>query len=226
MQSEAIAAWRKPVVGWKVGRITGAFADQYQASRLAGPIFESLEAAAGEVPSMPVFAEGFAAAEAEFVLRIGKTPAPRQTQFSRDEAAEMIEAVHIGIEIASSPLGLINALGPAAVISDFGNNNGLLVGSAIPDWHHSGFEHWQVTTLIDGVEVGSGTAATFPDGAIGSARFLFELLAGRGIPLRRGDWISSGAVTGVHDARPGQRIEARFGQHGVVKCALIAAQAD
>ena len=41
-------------------------------------------------------------------------------------------------------------MGPIAVISDFGNNNGLVLGAPIPDWRSSGFEDWDVVTLIDG----------------------------------------------------------------------------
>ncbi|MGQ0590206.1 MAG: 2-keto-4-pentenoate hydratase, partial [Sphingosinicella sp.] len=74
--------------------------------------------------------------------------------------------------------------------------------------------------------VGTGRAATFPDGAIGAARFLFELMARRGIALAPGPWISSGAVTGVHDARPGQRIEARFCDGLSVSCDLVAARPE
>ena len=223
IQDRAIAAWGKTVIGWKVGRIPLPLSERFAADRLAGPIFEARQASADEVPAMPVFAEGFAAAEAEFLLRIGRAPPAGQQRFTLEEAAGLIDTVHVGIEIASSPLGSINALGPIAVISDFGNNNGILVGDAIPDWRASGFEAWDCTTLIDGREVGTGRASAFPDGAIGAARFLFELMAARGHPLRPGQWISSGAVTGVHDARPGQHIEARFGADHRVVCSLRAA---
>ena len=227
VQDEAIASWGKPVIGWKVGRINPPLSDRYGADRLAGPIFAAKTLAGnGGVPDMPVFAQGFAAGEAEFLLRVGRTPPRGQASFTLDEAAGLIDAVHVGIEIASSPLGAINRLGPVAVISDFGNNNGLVVGAAIPDWRSSGFEQWEVTTLLDGVEAGTGRAAAFPDGAIGAARFLFELMARRGIALRPGQWISSGAVTGVHDARPGQRVEARFGDGHRVACNLSAARPE
>jgi 2-keto-4-pentenoate hydratase len=132
----------------------------------------------------------------------------------------------VGIEVASSPLGAINALGPVAIISDFGNNNGLVVGPEIPDWRASGFEDWDVTTAIDGRSVGTGRARAFPYGAIGAARFLFELLARRGIAAEAGQWISSGAVTGVHEAAPGQRIEASFADALSVSCRLSAAAPD
>ena len=225
VQDQAIAAWGRPVVGWKVGRIAPPLSGRYGADRLAGPIFAA-RTDSGTIPECPVFAEGFAAGEAEFLLRIARTPPAGQGRFTLDEAADLIDSVHVGIEIASSPLGAINRLGPVAVISDFGNNNGLVVGAAIADWRSSGFEQWPVTTLLDGVEAGTGRARAFPDGAIGAARFLFELMARRGIALRPGQWISSGAVTGVHDARPGQRVEARFGEDYRVECILREAKPE
>jgi 2-keto-4-pentenoate hydratase len=224
IQDSAIARWGRPVIGWKVGRVHPPLSERFGTDRLGGPIFARDSAAPGGVPvEMPVFADGFAAGESEFLLRLGKAPPAGKTEFTLDEAADLIGAVHIGIEIASSPLRAINELGPIAVVSDFGNNNGLVVGPEIPDWRSSGFEQWTVSTLIDGVEVGTGRAAAFPDGAIGAARFLFELLAARGIALAPGQWISSGAVTGVHRAHPGQLVEARFGEGFAIACRLVAA---
>lgn len=227
IQDAAIAAWNRPVIGWKVGRVPPPLVRQFGTDRLAGPIFASRVAQSdGHDVEMPVFDKGFAAAEAEFLLRIGRAPNPAQTRFTLEGASELIDAVHVGIEVASSPLRAINDLGPVAVVSDFGNNNGLVVGASIPDWRSSGFEQWTVTTLIDGAEVGTGRASAFPDGALGSARFLFESMARRGIRLEPGQWISSGAVTGVHDARPGQAIEARFNNGLSVRCRLLAARPE
>jgi 2-keto-4-pentenoate hydratase len=226
IQDRAIAAWGKPVIGWKVGRILPPLSQKFGADRLAGPIFTSESATNGAVPDMPVFGEGFAAGEAEFLLRIGRTPPAGKQSFTLEEAADLIDALHVGIEVASSPLGAINALGPIAVVSDFGNNNGLVVGREVADWRSSGFEEWIVSTRIDGEEIGTGRASSFPSGAIGSARFLFELMAQRGIELKPGQWISSGAVTGVHDVRPGQFVEADFGTGFGVRCALTAASPE
>lgn len=224
VQDAAIAAWDRPVIGWKVGRVAPPLIARFGAERLAGPIFSSRAARAdGGKVEMPVFAEGFAAGEAEFLLRIGRSPDPAQTRFTLDEAAELIDGVHVGIEIASSPLRPINDLGPVAVVSDFGNNNGLVIGDAVPDWRNSGFEEWSVTTLIDGAEAGTGRASAFPEGAIGSVRFLFELMAHRGIKLRPGQWISTGAVTGVHKAHPGQLVECRFADTMRIRCRLAEA---
>ncbi len=227
IQDRATASWGKPVIGWKVGRVLPPLSEKFGTDRLAGPIFASdFTHADGAGPEMPVFASGFAAAESEFLLKIGRTPPAGKTSFTLEEAADLIDTVHVGIEIASSPLGAINAIGPIAIVSDFGNNNGLVIGREIENWRASGFEEWPVSTRIDGVEIGTGRASAFPDGAIGSARFLFELMARRGIELRPGQWISSGAVTGVHDARPGQKIEALFAEGYAVRCALAAASPE
>jgi 2-keto-4-pentenoate hydratase len=226
IQDEAIAAWGQPVIGWKVGRIMPPLAERFGTDRLAGPIFVARSADEGTIAEMPVFASGFAAGEAEFLLRVGKAPPVGKTGFTLEEAREHLDAVHIGIEIASSPLASINQLGPVAVISDFGNNNGLVVGAEIADWKTNSFEDWPVRLSIDGAEMATGNAADFPDGAIGSARFLFELMGRRGIALHPGQWISSGAVGGVHGARPGQIVEARFGDMEQVACRMVAARPE
>ncbi|MET0530615.1 MAG: hypothetical protein ABW003_20165 [Microvirga sp.] len=224
-QDQALAMDQRPVGGWKVGRIMPPLDAQYGVNRLAGPIFAEtiVSAAVGKPVSMPVFADGFAAAEAEFLLRVGTRLDPAKLSYTLEDAAALIDAVHVGIEIASSPLGAINDLGPAVTVSDYGNNNGLVVGSAIPEWRSAGLDAWPVQLVIDGVVAGTGLASAMPDGPIGAARFLFELLAQRGIALEPGQYISSGAVTGVHRVAPGAHVEARFANNYSVDCTIEAA---
>lgn len=201
--------------GWKVGRIPASQAARYGADRLAGPILARAISIADDTNRTSLrghtFVGGFGAAEAEFLLRIGHPVPEGKTHFSLDQAAELIGDIHVGIEIASSPLATINDLGPPVVVADFGNNNGLIIGPRIENWRLVGLTDLSVALLIDGREVGRGSAASFPDGPIGSVRFLLELLAARKITVPEGTWISSGAITGVHDVVAGQRVEARFG---------------
>ncbi len=223
IQDRALALAGAEVAGWKVGRIGPPRDAELGTNRLAGPIFaDAVHDGRGAAPAMPVFADGFAAAEAEFLLRIGTAPDQAKTSFTMDEAAALIDAVHVGLEIASSPFAGINAMGPLVTISDFGNNHGLVIGARIADWHSLDFIDWPVTLTIDGAQAGAATARTMLDGPIGAARFLFESMAARGIALRPGQWISSGAVTGVHEVSPGARINATFGDMQV-SCSIEAA---
>jgi 2-keto-4-pentenoate hydratase len=226
IQDHAIALKRVPVVGWKVGRINPPLDAHYGTNRLAGPIFADRVVQAGPDITMPVFAEGFAAAEAEFLLRIGTAPDPWKRDFTLDEAKALIGAVHVGIEVASSPYERINKDGPAVTVSDFGNNHGLVVGAEVPGWRNGDFLGWNIRLEIDGVLAGEARADQMLDGPFGAAAFLFTLAAARGITLAPGQWISSGAVTGVHEMRPGSRAIASFGDTLEVSCALDAATAE
>ncbi len=227
VQTEALAQYDGVVSGWKVGRINSPWFEKVGVNRLPGPIFATSvqQAAISETPVGVIFKNGFGAVEAEFVFRIGQSPAAGQSTFSLAEAADLIGGVSIGIEIASSPFAGINTEGPLVTISDFGNNNGLIVGQEIPDWRNSDLDNWAIEGRIDGMIVGQGQAASFPDGPLGSVKFLIENLIARAIPVTPGLLISTGAVTGVHEISAGQSFEARFGEFGTIGCTIAYATA-
>lgn len=224
IQAHAIGLMDDRVVGWKVGRIPPPHDSVHGSNRLAGPIFaRTVVQASDEAAAMPVFAEGFAAAEAEFLLRLARKPDPEKRRYSMEEAAALVDAVHVGIEIASSPFPGINAGGPTVTVSDFGNNYGLIVGAAIANWQDAGINDWPICLLIDGNVAGAATAAAMLDGPVGAVRFLLELAAERGLPLEAGQWVSSGAVTGVHPVSVGASVEARFGDDLRLRCTIVEA---
>jgi 2-keto-4-pentenoate hydratase len=225
IQNLAIDLDGRTVAGWKVGRINAPEDARLGADRLSGPIFADsvVSVQAGEAPEMPVFAKGFAAAEAEFLLHVapgwdGVVPA--------DDAAtrKVLDAVHVGIEVASSPYPGINADGPPVTISDFGNNAGMVIGPVLEGWESAAFETINVRFEIEGVEIAAATTATMLDGPLGAVRFLLANLSARGIDCSGGTWVSTGAVTGVHPVVPGQNVLARFDGHGSVGCKIVAAQ--
>lgn len=226
IQDEAIALQGSRIAGWKVGRIWPPHEGQYGSNRLAGPIAaERVFMAGDETVAMPVFAGGFGAVEAEFICVLG-TVDPARHDYTLAKAADMITAVHVGIEIASSPFAAINDHGPAVTVSDFGNNHGVILGPAIIDWQAAAIDDWPVCVTIDGDPVGQGRAAGFPDGVVGSVRFLLELSARRGIALPAGTLVSTGAISGVHPIAAGQLAEARFADRHVVPCRIVAARPE
>lgn len=210
IQDAAIVAWPAAIAGWKVGRIVGADAERLGADRLAGPIFaDRMRLGAMRQPA-EIFAEGFAAVEGEIVIILRADAPPEKTEWSLEETRALIGAVHAGAEIASSPFAMINDHGPLVTISDFGNNFGLVVGDEIPDWRRFDVARWTCETRIDGASVGRENPGSIPGGPIESLRFLLELSARRGLPLRRGAAVSTGAITGVHSVRVGQSASVAF----------------
>jgi 2-keto-4-pentenoate hydratase len=222
IQDAAIALCCATPSGWKVGRINPPWLDRLGVDRMAGPIFANRVqiATASEGAIGQIYRGGFGAAEAEFLFRVGSIPAPDKTTFTLSEAADLIDAVFIGIEVASSPFPGINALGPLVTISDFGNNNGLIIGEEVPEWRSAGLDAWTVTAQIDGQPVGQGQASSFPDGLLGSVQFLLQNLIARGVAVTPGLLISSGAVSGVHEITDSQNFNACFGDFGQIACTI------
>lgn len=221
IQDEMIAAVGKPVLGWKVARLPPAMAERLEAPGIVGPIFRLAHAVGPKLVAGDVFAGGYAAGEAEFLLRVAASPAG--SRVSVDEAAGLVAAVHIGIEVASSPVAGIVGLGAAAVASDLGINNGIVIGPEVPNWCRADVEGWSVTAAVDGVTVGGGSAAALAGGLLGSLLILHDALARRGLELRAGQWVASGALTGVHTMRPGQTMAATFDGRRTVSFVAAAA---
>ncbi|UVO54150.1 2-keto-4-pentenoate hydratase [Sphingomonas sp. SUN039] len=225
IQDAAIRLHGGAIAGWKVGRIQPPLDLHFGTTRLAGPIFADLVHPVAPVRDAPIFTGGFGAVEAEFLFKLGTVPTGR-TDWSIPDALDCVTAVHIGFEIASSPFTGINRMGPTVTASDFGNNNGLLVGPAVDDWQNGGIDSMTVTTLIDGAVVGTGQAASFPGGCGGSIAFLLGNLARRGIAIAPGTWVSTGAVTGVHEIAAGSTAVAEFGSSDSIACRIVAATPD
>lgn len=223
IQDAAIELWPDQVGGWKVGRIPVELEDGLGIDRLAGPIFrDTIRIATGaDSLDMPAFDGGFAAIEAEYVAVIGRDAPARKVSWTVEEAEDMISDLCIGLEVASSPLRTINELGPPVVVSDFGNNAGLIVGPSIDDWKNKPFESMGCVSYIDGSKVGEGGAFTLTGGFVRSVQFLLELNAQRGIPLRSGDFVATGQTTGIHDIQTGQAAKLDFGDDGELNCTIV-----
>ena len=224
-QDHAIRGWPDTVVGWKVGYIAADRRDASGEDRVTGPIFASRlwHDHPGHSTPFPVLAGGFAAVEAEYVFRIARDTSPDQHHFTPEQAKDVVDALYIGIETAGSPLANINALGPAVVVADFGNNAGLILGREIPDWTQQPDEALRCETLIDGEVVGRGGAASISGGLLGALAFALGRCARRGLPLKAGMLVTTGAATGIHDIVAGQRSELRFGPWGSLHCHAVTA---
>lgn len=224
-QDAAIALWPTPIAGWKVGRIPDIWLARMGEERLVGPIFADAvqHPMSGQVAAFPIIDGGFAAVEAEFIFRLGTDAPPGKSVWNDDEALALVDALMVGVELAGSPLPRINDLGPAVVVSDFGNNAGLILGPVVPEWRRmlgDSERDLRCSTAIDGVIVGNGRASDIVGGLMAALRFALARCAKRGMPLRAGQLVSTGAATGIHDILPGQ--SARVAFEGICEIDVVA----
>ncbi len=207
VQNLSIDKWPDTLVGFKVGGIPPHFRDQFGANWLAGPVFSRnvYSITDGETADVEVFPGGFAAYEAEWVFTLANIDWSRTEPFSLEDAKAAISSVNIGTEIASSPMPMVNDLGPGSIISDFGNNSSVWIGPAADLSVLDRLDEATVSVDIDGQRIGTATTNPGENGPLGAVRFLLNHLQTRQdqIELPEKILVSSGAVTGVHSAAIG-----------------------
>lgn len=216
IQSASIERWPDEIAGWKVAKLSDVDNARLSAERLVGPVFKSsvrsVESGGGTV--MPVYEGGFAAVEAEFVLILGTEVPPSDRDWSDDELIAMVAGAYCGAEIASSPMAVINERGPTSIVSDFGNNAGVIVGPEIEDWSNKPLGFLTATVTVDEAVVGSKSVDAMIGSPLQALRFLIQVSGRRGISLPAGTVISSGAITGVHDVQISSTARVDFGPQG------------
>lgn len=222
IQQTAIAAWPDRLVGWKVAAIRESWRARYPADRLSGPIFaKQLSTGDGE---RAIIRGGYAAVEAEFALLLAPD-FPLNTPFtSVDALLPYVSSVHAAIELAGSPLPNLSDLGPGAVISDFGNNIGLVIGPELEQFFDRPLADWNVGVKVGDALVGEGSPERIPGGPLASVLFLANSLVSRGSTLRPGDWVSTGASTGAHPVRIGDQVEVSFDGKRAISLRICEAQ--
>lgn len=215
IQESAMSLWQDSLVGWKIGYIPADYRTAGDPDRLVGPIWRQqyhLSEKHVSAVEVGIFASGFAAVEAELVIRLGQDLPDHETGgWTAEEAADLEQRLLVGIEVASSPIPDINSLGPTVIASDFGNNNGLVLGSILanrPDGAPA-----QLACYVDGQLMGEGSAENLPGGIHHGLATALNILASRGQPVRAGMVFATGAITGIHPIGPGQhcRVDVRGG---------------
>jgi 2-keto-4-pentenoate hydratase len=215
IQELAMSRWQDSLVGWKIGYISADRRTAGDPDRLVGPIWRQ-QYHLGEERVSPaevgIFASGFAAVEAELVIRLSHDlPSHDDADWAAQAVADLEQHLLVGVEVASSPIPDINSLGPTVIAADFGNNNGLVLGSVLADW--PGGAPVQLACYIDGQLMGEGSAENLPGGIHHGLATALNILASRGQPVRAGMVFATGAITGIHPIGAGQhcRVEVRGG---------------
>ena len=223
IQTAARALWGDRVAGWKVGRITGAAEQRLGKNRFIGPIFATSVSSveAGGHASFPIIPGGSAALESEVVAVLAQDVEPRRADWGREDVADLLSALHIGIEVAGCPVARINMLGPLASIAAFGNNLALILGPAIADWRGVAVDDIACRTSINDELTGEAVAGQLPGGPFEAVAFALNQAAELGIPLPAGSLLSTGAITGVHPIDLGQEASADFGRWGRIDCRTV-----
>ena len=128
VQDQAIGLWSDTVVGWKVGYIAAERRDGSGDERLLGPIFKrQLWNDTGGTTDIPVFVGASAQSKQSTMLELLEDAPAGQLDWSRNRPKRCLRA---SISAWKWPAARWppSTNGPRVVVSDFGNNNGLVLG--------------------------------------------------------------------------------------------------
>lgn len=223
IQRLAIDLWPDAVAGWKVGRLSPALADRFGTDRFIGPVFANSVVRpdiAADV-DFPMFVGGSAAFEAEYVFVVGQDQPACADDLNVGALRALLGEVRIAIEVAGSPLAIMPTLDSLASVADLGNNNGQILGPVIAIDCLEDAGSMLCATSINGRIVRTASAADLPGGPMTAFGFALLQAAKLGMPLRAGQFVSTGAITGMHWVEIGQRWVADFGAFGKIGCLVV-----
>ena len=219
VQDRMVAGLGDKVVGWKIG----CTSDVAQAMLGAdGPFF-------GPVIASRCFDSGATVVtgpsamrivESEVALRMARPLGPRDTNYSVAEVMAAVASVHPAIELVDrrAPGGLAEGL--TWNIADCGVNDAFVLGPGVTDVAAIDFPRIAATVTVNGQQRSTGTGSNALGGADRALTWLANDFRKRGRTLEAGQVVTTGLITEIFTANPGDRVETVFAGLGTVSVVI------
>lgn len=204
------------IAGWKVALpVDGAV--------LSAPIFAADTFASPAAAS--ISGRMTHGVECELAFRIARElPARPDRGYSSSDVAPCIGGVMAAFELLQSRLVDGFQSPRPHLLADRLGNGGVVLGEIRADWRWRNHADVPVEVCIDGAAIASQQGGNPVGDPFSAVVALAEHLAARGMALLPGQFVMTGAYTGVHHLKPGQRIELRC--EGLQPVELQALDAD
>jgi 2-keto-4-pentenoate hydratase len=147
--------------------------------------------------------------EAEIAFRFAKDLPPRSRPYSERSIAAAVGEALVAIELCDTRLVDWKQTSGLWKLADFQNNGGLVVGSGTKDWQKIDFMQQEVEFRI-GKRVVKATGGHSFGNPARLLPWLAQHCQKRGLGLRAGDIVTTGAWTGLEIAEAGDEVTARF----------------
>lgn len=156
------------------------------------------------------------AVECEFAFVMSKDLAG--DTFSRDDIISAVDHAMVAIEIVGCRFegGFADA-GAQLCISDFSFNVGFVRGPKIENWSDVDLSKATAAMNLNGEKMAEGSGADVMGDPVDALRWAAEEAARIGMPLKAGDVITTGTMTGAVKVAPGDQVFGDFGDLGKVE---------
>ncbi len=210
------------VIGWKIAA-TAAAGQAHLA--VDGPIAGRLLASRCHRPgeAVPIGANRFLVAEAEFAFTLAEDLPPRDAAYSVDEVVAAVATAHPAIELPDTRFADPTQVGKAQLAADNACADRFVLGEPFPErWRGCDLAACRVALRVDGAGETEGSGAD----VLGDPRSALAWLANAhrltGAGLGRGEVVTTGVCGAPTRYDPGQQIVAEFDGLGGVETRIVA----
>lgn len=218
-------------IGYKIGLTNDAGLKAFGMSEpVMGPLYEGTTFStpkrftAGTFPHRRIVELEFA------VLMAADVPkAPGGASYTAATIAPFVAAVAPVIEVVSGEFADFKDAGGLrgiGLIADNTVHGAWILGARCDDWRSLDLAAHRVEIRANGASVASGLGSSVLGHPLNALAWLATFLGRRGTPLRKGEWVSTGACGGTYTAAPGDDVVGDFGSLGTVRVAFDRAAAS
>lgn len=219
IQDDVIRTLGETVCGWKIGCTSEVAQKALGADGpFFGPLIQSRRFESGAV--VRTGPDALRVIEAEVALTLSRALSPREEAYSLNDVLAAVSHVHASLEIIDRrlPGGLDQGL--TWNIADCGVNDAIVLGAGLPPLTPDDFVNLTVDVHVNGAHRTSGTGATALGGAHHALTWLANDFNKRGRTLKAGDTITTGLITEIFMAEPGDEIVANYSSLGTLKVTI------
>jgi 2-keto-4-pentenoate hydratase len=206
--------------GWKVARTNAQLQKEAGLTEPAyGPIFSEFIHENGH--AFEKGAPSIRAIECEFAVILAKDLPASGVPYTIDQVADAVATMHPTVEITGQRFKTRDSMPRPAHSMDFAGNFAFIFGAGVTDWQKFDLPSHGVEHIINGEVIVTSNGANVLGHPFNSIIWLADKLAARGLSLKSGQWISTGAATGPIPVAAGADVVASFdGDLGKAHCTL------
>ncbi len=208
------------VVGWKIG-VTSKVAREMLGldEPFSGPLFADF--CLPSPAKFKVSPQDLRIVEAEIGFRMKHDLVPRNAPYTTGEVTAAIATVHPVFEVVNKRLPGDLKDNACWLIADGGVDHAFIYGAGIEFNSAMDMAAETVSVSLDGEAATDGIGANALGDPLNVVIWLANHLSGRGITLKRGDWVSTGLLSDVIIANADSIIVAEFQNLGSVSLEFI-----
>ena len=159
----------------------------------------------------------FLGIESEFAFELKRNIRPRDKAYTLDEVERAAGKLFPAIEVVDSRYTDWTHRGAPSLIADNAANGALVVGKGVSRWRKFDLAKQKVRLDIDGKTVGRGTGRKVMGNPLKALTWFVNEKSRRGVPLEKGQIVTTGTCTDLNFAQAGDEVVADFGELGEVR---------